>query len=71
MSKAGSIRVSAEVENSIRPKRDPRAFQFARMTIPQRQTYAAALSPQDKADVRRAYNWAVANNLIGGGGGPQ
>jgi hypothetical protein len=50
---------------AIRENLDPRAFQFARMTVPQRQTYAAALSKTDRDKVRDAYNWAAIHGLIG------
>jgi hypothetical protein len=45
---------------------DPRAFQFARMTGPQKTQYAATLSPADRALVQKAYNSAVGQGLIGG-----
>lgn len=45
---------------------DPRAFQFARMTGPQKAQYAATLSPTDRASVQKAYNGAVSQGLIGG-----
>jgi hypothetical protein len=50
---------------------DPRAFQFSRMTVPQRQTYAAALSKEDFTAVQGAYNWAVTHGLIGAANAPQ
>lgn len=43
---------------------DPRAFQFDRMTPPQRASYAASLSPQDRAQVQAAYNYAHGQNLL-------
>jgi hypothetical protein len=43
---------------------DPRAFQFDRMTAPQRKTYVDSLSPTDKTAVQKAYNYAYAHGLL-------
>lgn len=45
---------------------DPRAFQFSRMTGPQRRTYITTLSGDDKRAVENAYNWAHDKGLVGG-----
>ena len=45
---------------------DPRAFQFARLTPAQKQTYAKSLSAADLSTVKNAYNKAVDAGLIGG-----
>lgn len=45
---------------------DPRAFQFARMTAPQKAQYAATLSPTDRTSVQKGYNSAVGQGLISG-----
>jgi hypothetical protein len=55
-----------DFENEQGSKLDPRAFQFARMTVPQRQTYAKNLSDKDRTAVQQSYNWAVEHKLIGG-----
>ena len=44
-------------ESEVGAKVDPRAFQFARMTPAQRQTYDKGLSATDRAAVRSSYNW--------------
>ena len=44
-------------ESDVGSKVDPRAFQFARMTPAQRQTYDKGLSATDRAAVRSSYNW--------------
>ena len=44
-------------ESDVGAKVDPRAFQFARMTPAQRQTYDKGLSATDRAAVRSSYNW--------------
>ena len=54
-------------EAHVRDNLDPRAFQFARMTVPQRQSYAAALSPQDRDAVKSAYKFAHDNGMINAG----
>ena len=75
----GWIRLSAEQHNADQTNRagfeggpaaalDPRAFQFSRMTVPQRQTYARTLSAADLATVKKSYNAAVQGGLIGGDG---
>ena len=46
---------------------DPRAFQFQRMTGPQKTAYVASLSPADRARVQASYNYAASKGLIGGG----
>ncbi|MES2340029.1 MAG: hypothetical protein V4537_18195 [Pseudomonadota bacterium] len=45
---------------------DPRAFQFSRMTAPQKVTYATTLSADDRKAVEAAYNWAHGKGLVGG-----
>lgn len=47
-------------------KLDPRAFQFARMTVPQRQAYVKALSADDRKAVQGSYNYGHGAGLIGG-----
>lgn len=54
-------------ESEVGAKLDPRAFQFARMSVPQRQAYVKGLSDKDKAAVQSSYNWAVRQKIIGGG----
>lgn len=56
----------AGFEASVGASLDPRAFQFARMTGPQKTQYAATLSPADRTQVQNAYNSAVGQGLIGG-----
>lgn len=52
-------------ESDVGSKVDPRAFQFARMTPEQRQTYDKALSPTDRAAVRSSYNWLSNQGILG------
>ena len=52
-------------EQETGSKLDPRAFQFARMTGPQRKAYVESLSDTDKKAVRSAYNWAHGQGLVG------
>lgn len=51
-------------EQEIGAKLDPRAFQFARMTQPQRQTYVKGLSETDRKAVQNSYNFAYQQGLI-------
>jgi hypothetical protein len=62
---------STGFETAMQRNLDPRAFQFARMTVPQRKTYVAALSPQDLTAVKGGYNWAVTHGMIGAGNAAQ
>lgn len=55
----------AGFEAAVANKLDPRAFQFARMTPAQRQSYAKSLSPADLAAVKGSYNAAYTAGLIG------
>ena len=54
-------------ESEVGAKLDPRAFQFARMSVPERQTYVNNLSPVDYAKVQKAYNVAHDNGWLPGG----
>lgn len=54
-------------ETEMRAKLDPRAFQFHRMTVPERQTYVKNLSPTDYAAVQKAYNLAHDQGWLPGG----
>ncbi len=45
-------------ENEVGAKLDPRAFQVSRMTEQQRQAYDKGLSPEDRKQVKAAYNYA-------------
>lgn len=56
-------------EAKVGQQLDPRAFQFSRMTVPQRQQYAGSLAPADRRAVRASYNAAVGMGLIGAGNG--
>jgi hypothetical protein len=53
-----------QFENEVGSKVDPRAFQFGRMTTPQRQAYYKGLSDADKAAVRSSYNWLNGQGLV-------
>jgi hypothetical protein len=53
-----------QFEQEVGSKVDPRAFQFGRMTTPQRQAYYKGLSDADKAAVRSSYNWLNGQGLV-------
>lgn len=54
----------AGFESGTGAQLDPRAFQFGRMTQPQRQAYVNSLSPTDKAIVQKAYNFAHSAGVL-------
>ncbi len=54
----------AGFEASAGSQLDPRAFQFARMTQPQRVDYVKGLSATDKAAVQRSYNFAHSAGIL-------
>jgi len=51
-------------EATVGSKLDPRAFQFARMTGPQKTEYVKSLSEDDAKSVKAAYNFAHDAGLI-------
>jgi hypothetical protein len=55
---------SAKFENDVGGNLDPRAFQYARMTGPQKTTYVAALSATDRKALEKSYNYAHAAGLL-------
>jgi len=54
----------AAFQQSIKDDLDPRAFQYQRMTIPQRRTYFESLDAGAKAKLKEAYGWAEKKGLI-------
>lgn len=59
----------AAFESQVGSKLDPRAFQFSRLTAPQKVTFVKGLSPQDRTALQKSYNFAATNGLIGGESG--
>lgn len=53
-------------ESEIGTKLDPRAFQYGRMSVPERQAWVKNLSDTDRTAVQKAYNWAVEQKVIAG-----
>jgi hypothetical protein len=54
-------------ETEVGKRLDPRAFQFSRMSVPERQTYVKNLSVEDYKKVQKAYNEAASQGWLPGG----